>query len=44
MNFNDLTIQQSEILNDLKLRIDKVLDHGRYIMGPEVGELESILS
>ena len=44
MNFNDLTIQQSEILNDLKLRIDKVLDHGRYIMGPEVGELEAILS
>lgn len=43
MEFNDLKVQQSEIKAQLKERINNVLDHGRYIMGPEVSELENTL-
>ena len=44
MQFIDLKAQQARIRDDLRLRIDKVLDHGQYIMGPEVAELEAALA
>ncbi len=44
MQFIDLKVQQSAIKADLDRRIAAVLDHGQYIMGPEVGELESALA
>jgi UDP-2-acetamido-2-deoxy-ribo-hexuluronate aminotransferase len=42
--FVDLACQQSAILQDVDRRIDRVLQHGRYIMGPEVAELEGRLA
>lgn len=44
MNFIDLSKQQEMIRDDLDLRIKKVLDHGKFIMGPEVRELEDELA
>ncbi|MEM7470529.1 MAG: DegT/DnrJ/EryC1/StrS family aminotransferase [Pseudomonadota bacterium] len=44
MHFNDLAAQQARIKPKLDQRISKVLSHGRYIMGPEVVELEEALS
>ena len=48
MNFNiqftDLAEQQKRILPNLEKRISRVLAHGKYIMGPEVFELEKKLS
>ena len=44
MDFIDLKAQQKLIRSDIDTRISKVLDHGRYIMGPEVSELEEKLS
>ena len=44
MNFIDLKSQYSGIKNDINQRIQAVLDHGRYINGPEVTELESSLA
>ena len=44
MQFIDLSKQQSLIRNNIKQRISKVLDHGQYIMGPEVDELEEKLA
>ena len=44
MEFIDLKSQQNLIRGSLENRIKKVLDHGQYIMGPEIGELESVLS
>ncbi len=44
MDFIDLKSQQALIREDLEKRITTVLDHGRYIMGPEVGELEQALA
>ena len=41
--FIDLKTQQKRINNKIKNNIDKVLDHGQYIMGPEVNELENVL-
>jgi UDP-2-acetamido-2-deoxy-ribo-hexuluronate aminotransferase len=38
--FIDLKAQQERIKEDLNRRIQRVLDHGQYIMGPEVKELE----
>lgn len=43
MQFIDLKAQQERISEKLKKRIDHVLAHGRYIMGPEVQELEEKL-
>ncbi len=43
INFIDLTEQQSYIRAELDLAIKKVLDHGQYIMGPEVKEFEKQL-
>lgn len=42
--FIDLAQQQSKIRNNIDTAIKKVLDHGKYIMGPEVQELEQQLS
>lgn len=44
MRFMDLELQQKRIRHDLERRILDVLDHGKYIMGPEVGELEAALA
>lgn len=43
MEFIDLKAQQAAIKPELDRRIAAVLAHGRYIMGPEVAELESRL-
>lgn len=44
MQFIDLKAQQARIRDALDARIAAVLDHGRYIMGPEVAEFEQALS
>lgn len=44
MEFIDLKSQQTRIRSKIDLRISKVLEHGRYIMGPEVAELEARLA
>ncbi len=51
MKFIDLNAQQQQLLSngnilsdEIKFRISKVLDHGQYILGPEVAELENLLS
>ena len=43
MEFIDLKTQYSELRENINARIQKVLDHGQYIMGPEVKELEDRL-
>ena len=42
--FIDLKAQQNLIRNKIEERIKTVLDHGQYILGPEVKELEKKLS
>lgn len=42
--FIDLAAQQSRIRSQVEARIARVLDHGRYILGPEVAELEEKLA
>jgi dTDP-4-amino-4,6-dideoxygalactose transaminase len=42
--FIDLNAQQKLIRDKIEKRINKVLDHGQYILGPEVKELEDKLS
>ena len=44
MDFIDLKKQQELIKNNIYDRISKVLNHGQYILGPEVKELEHELS
>ena len=44
MEFIDLAYQQKLIREKIGKRIDAVLDHGQYIMGPEVAALEKELS
>jgi UDP-2-acetamido-2-deoxy-ribo-hexuluronate aminotransferase len=44
MNFIDLKTQYQHLKNDIDARIHAVLDHGQYIMGPEVAELEAQLA
>jgi dTDP-4-amino-4,6-dideoxygalactose transaminase len=44
MEFIDLHAQQRRIREPIETRIRKVLDHGQYIMGPEIKELESKLA
>lgn len=44
MEFIDLKTQYNELRENINGRIQKVLDHGQYIMGPEVKELEDRLS
>lgn len=43
MEFIDLKTQQLRLREKIDLNIKKVLDHGQYIMGPEIQELEDIL-
>jgi dTDP-4-amino-4,6-dideoxygalactose transaminase len=43
MEFNDLKRQRARIGTDLSARIDRALDHGAFIQGPEVAELEAAL-
>lgn len=40
MEFIDLKSQQKLIKEKINERISVILDHGKYIMGPEVHELE----
>ena len=40
MQFIDLKKQQEVIRDKLDRRLSDVLNHGRYIMGPEVDDLE----
>lgn len=42
--FIDLKTQYKELKSIISARINDVLEHGQYIMGPEVGELESKLA
>lgn len=44
MEFIDLKSQQALIREDIEARIKKVLDHGKYIFGPEIFELEETLA
>jgi UDP-2-acetamido-2-deoxy-ribo-hexuluronate aminotransferase len=44
MNFIDLKTQYQHLKADIDARIHAVLDHGQYIMGPEVAELEAQLA
>jgi len=44
MQFIDLAAQQKRIRERLETNIKKVLDHGRYINGPEIKELEEKLA
>jgi len=42
--FIDLKSQYQALEASIKTRINKVLEHGQYIMGPEVAELEQVLA
>ena len=42
--FIDLKAQYARIQDDVNIGIQKVLEHGKYIMGPEVAEFESQLA
>lgn len=44
MQFIDLLTQKERIRSSLLLRLESILDHGQFIMGPEVSELESRLA
>ncbi|MEY8689192.1 MAG: aminotransferase class I/II-fold pyridoxal phosphate-dependent enzyme, partial [Leptothrix sp. (in: b-proteobacteria)] len=44
MQFIDLKSQYAALKTDIDAAIQRVLDHGQYIMGPEVKELESQLA
>jgi len=44
MQFIDLKAQQARIRETIESNLRGVLDHGRYIMGPEIGELEKRLA
>jgi UDP-2-acetamido-2-deoxy-ribo-hexuluronate aminotransferase len=44
MQFIDLKSQYLALKTSIDARIQKVLDHGQYIMGPEVAELEAALA
>lgn len=44
MDFIDLKTQQARIREEIEKNIAVVLDHGQYILGPEVREIESRLA
>lgn len=44
MQFIDLAAQQERIRDKLEANIKRVLSHGKYILGPEVNELEDKLA
>lgn len=43
MKFIDLSVQQTRIKDKIESGIQNVLEHGQYILGPEVAELEKKL-
>ena len=43
MQFTDLKAQYAALKTDIDARIQRVLDHGQYIMGPEVKQMEDAL-
>ncbi|MCG2774405.1 MAG: DegT/DnrJ/EryC1/StrS family aminotransferase [Desulfobacterales bacterium] len=44
MNFIDLEAQQRRIRKNIKMNIQEVLNNGKYIMGPEIKDLEERLA
>lgn len=44
MQFNDLSVQYQRIREDVRQRMNRVLEHSRFIMGPEIAELEETLA
>jgi UDP-2-acetamido-2-deoxy-ribo-hexuluronate aminotransferase len=44
MDFIDLKSQYAALRDNINARIQKVLDHGQYILGPEVKEMETALA
>ncbi|QDV26126.1 DegT/DnrJ/EryC1/StrS family aminotransferase [Aureliella helgolandensis] len=44
MQFIDLKTQYLKLKEEIDTRIHQVLDHGRFIMGPEIGEVEEQLA
>ena len=44
MEFIDLKTRQERIRDKIEARVTAVLDHGQYILGPEVAELEQTLA
>jgi UDP-2-acetamido-2-deoxy-ribo-hexuluronate aminotransferase len=44
IDFIDLKSQYAALREDINARIQRVLDHGQYIMGPEVAEAEAKLA
>ncbi len=44
MQFIDLKVQQNRIIDNINSNIAGVLEHGRYILGPEVKQLEEKLA
>ena len=40
IQFFDLAAQQEILKGEIEKRIQNVLNHGKYILGPEVAELE----
>jgi UDP-2-acetamido-2-deoxy-ribo-hexuluronate aminotransferase len=44
IEFIDLKSQYAALREDIGARMQRVLDHGQYIMGPEVAELEAALA
>jgi UDP-2-acetamido-2-deoxy-ribo-hexuluronate aminotransferase len=44
MQFTDLKAQYAALKTDIDARIQRVLDHGQYIMGPEVKQMEDALA
>lgn len=44
MRFIDLVTQQERIRSKIEKNIEAVLDHGQYVLGPEVGTLEERLA
>ncbi len=44
MQFIDLQAQQIRIKKDVDLAVAAVLNHGRYILGPEVEQLETLMA
>ena len=44
MQFIDLKSQQAIIREDLEQRLHCLLDHGQYILGPEIDKMEEVLA
>lgn len=44
VNFIDLQAQYRALKSDIDNRIQRVLDHGQFILGPEVREMEGLLA